>query len=107
MDWKKITISQWASITTAIIFAIGAFYLALSKIWGFPFGEEVNSTCNAISALVASVLGAFTMKKVGTNNIELLDEYHALGGNSYMSVKAEKYIMEKEDFNNADRSKRN
>ena len=36
--------------------AVGAFYLALCKIWGFSYGDEVNNTIVAIATLLATTL---------------------------------------------------
>ena len=35
---------------------LGTFYLAISAIWGFGFGEEVNETVMAVAALLAGTL---------------------------------------------------
>ena len=37
--------------------AIGALYLGLSKIWGFPNGEEVMGTIAAIDTFLGVMLG--------------------------------------------------
>ena len=36
--------------------ALGVFYLALCRIWSFPFGDEVNNTIVAVAALMATTL---------------------------------------------------
>ena len=36
--------------------SLGLFYIALAKIWGFPFGSEVNETIVAAATLVAATL---------------------------------------------------
>jgi len=36
--------------------ALGVFYLTLCKIWGFPFGTEVNETIVAVATLMAATL---------------------------------------------------
>ena len=36
--------------------AVGVFYLALCKIWGFSYGDEVNNTIVAIATLLATTL---------------------------------------------------
>lgn len=36
--------------------AIGIFYLALAKIWGFPFADEVNQTIAAVATLLGTLL---------------------------------------------------
>lgn len=36
--------------------ALGVFYLGLCKIWGFPFGDEVNQTIVLIATLLGTTL---------------------------------------------------
>lgn len=36
--------------------AIGVFYLALCQIWGFRYGDELNKSILAFSALLAATL---------------------------------------------------
>lgn len=36
--------------------ALGVFYVAIAKIWGFPWGNEVNETIMALAALLAATL---------------------------------------------------
>ena len=36
--------------------AIGVFYLTVSKIWGIPFGSEINETVVALATLLAALL---------------------------------------------------
>ena len=43
-------------IAQIVLPAIGALYFALAKIWGFPFGSEVNETIVAAATLVAATL---------------------------------------------------
>lgn len=40
--------------------ALGAFYFALSQIWGFPYGEEVVGTIAAIDTFLGAILGVST-----------------------------------------------
>lgn len=41
--------------------ALGVFYLAISAIWGFPYGDKVNETVLAVSTLLAATLEVSTM----------------------------------------------
>ena len=43
-------------LSEVAITAAGACYLALSKIWGWPYGDAVVATCAAVSTF----LGIFT-----------------------------------------------
>lgn len=36
--------------------ALGVFYLGLCKIWGFPYGDEVNQTIVLIATLLGTTL---------------------------------------------------
>lgn len=36
--------------------SLGLFYVAISKIWGLPWGSEVNDTIVAIATLLAATL---------------------------------------------------
>lgn len=37
--------------------ALGSLYLGLSKIWGFPYGEEIVGTLTAVDLFLGAVLG--------------------------------------------------
>lgn len=51
--------------------ALGIFYLALSTIWGLPFGDEINQTIVAVATLLATTLeiatGVYLARKDDTN----------------------------------------
>ena len=36
--------------------AIGTLYMALAKIWGFPYGTEIVGTITAIDAFLGAIL---------------------------------------------------
>lgn len=36
--------------------SLGLFYVAISKIWGLPWGSEINETIVAIATLLAATL---------------------------------------------------
>lgn len=42
--------------------ALATLYFALSKIWGFPFGEEVVGTISAIDVFLGAILGISSME---------------------------------------------
>lgn len=42
--------------------SLGLFYLALCKIWGLPFGSEVNDTIVAVATLLAATLEISTAR---------------------------------------------
>ena len=37
--------------------ALGAFYFALSQIWGLPYGEQIVGTLTAIDTFLGVLLG--------------------------------------------------
>ena len=48
------------TIQRYILPALGTLYLALSQIWGFPYGEEIVGTITAVDAFMAALLGIST-----------------------------------------------
>lgn len=38
------------------MYALGAFYIGLCAVWGFPFGDEVNKTLALVATLLAATL---------------------------------------------------
>lgn len=52
--------------------ALAVFYLALCQIWGLPYGDEVNKTVLAISALMAATLEISTSSYHASNVTDLL-----------------------------------
>ena len=42
--------------------SLGLFYLAICKIWGFPFGQEVDDTILAVATLLAATLEVSSSK---------------------------------------------
>lgn len=51
---------------------LAVFYLALCQIWGLPYGDEVNKTVLAISALMATTLEISTSSYHASNVTDLL-----------------------------------
>ena len=51
---------------------LAVFYLALCQIWGLPYGDEVNKTVLAISALMATTLEISTSSYHASNVTNLL-----------------------------------
>lgn len=41
--------------------AVGVLYLALSNIWGLPYGDAINATVVAVATFLASVLEVSTV----------------------------------------------
>ena len=41
--------------------AVGVLYLALSNIWGLPYGDAINATVVAVATFLASILEVSTV----------------------------------------------
>lgn len=50
------------AVATIILPAVSALYLALSQIWGFGFGEQVDATITAVVCFLNAILGLFLKK---------------------------------------------
>lgn len=51
--------------------AVGVLYLAISAIWGLPFGDQINQTIVAVSAFLATFLEIATSKWNKENSISI------------------------------------
>ena len=58
MDNKVYDILKY--IAQIALPALGAFYFALSQIWGLPYGEQIVGTITALDALLGCLLGIST-----------------------------------------------
>ena len=47
-------------IALVVLDAIGVLYKGLAAVWGWPFGEEVLTTCALISAFIGALIGVST-----------------------------------------------
>lgn len=52
---KLYDILKW--VTMIVIPGLGTLYSALASIWGFPLGEQVVSTCAAVTTFLGVLLG--------------------------------------------------
>lgn len=52
--------------------ALGIFYLALCKIWGFNFGSEVNETIVAVATFLAATLEIFSVGFYKENDLKIV-----------------------------------
>lgn len=57
---KVYDVMKW--IAQYFIPAIGALYFGLSRIWGFPYGEEIVGTLTLIDTFLGAVLGISTVQ---------------------------------------------
>lgn len=56
---KAYDILKW--LTLVGLPALGALYFGLSKIWGFPFGEEIVGTLALLTTFLGALLGLSTV----------------------------------------------
>ena len=62
--------------------ALGVCYLGLCKIWGFPFGDEVNQTIVLIATLLGTTLEIATaqyLKSIKKTSESFSDQNHIEG----------------------------
>jgi hypothetical protein len=62
--------------------AIGIFYLAIAKIWGFPFADEINQTIAALATLLGTLLEISTaqyLKQIKKTSESFSDQNHIEG----------------------------
>jgi len=57
---KTYNVMKW--VTAIGLPAAGALYFGLSKIWGFPLGEEVVGSLALITVFSGTLLGISTVK---------------------------------------------
>ena len=55
---KVYDVLKWIALIA--LDAIGVCYKTLALIWGWPYGEEVLSTCAALSVLIGALIGVST-----------------------------------------------
>lgn len=70
---KLYTVLKW--IATVGLPAITALWLGLSKVWGFPFAEEIGATLALVTTFLGALLG------IGSIRYQLLnsDKNDAVG----------------------------
>ena len=55
MSNKVYDVLKWIALIA--LDAVGLFYSTVAAIWGLPFGDQVLTTCTAISVLIATLIG--------------------------------------------------
>lgn len=69
MSNKAYDVLKW--IALVVMPAVATFYMALSTIWGFPYGEQVVGTITALETFLGAILGISSIqyaKKEGEKN---------------------------------------
>ena len=52
---KVYDILKWIALVA--LDAVGVFYKTIATIWSLPLGDEILSTCAALSLLVGALIG--------------------------------------------------
>ena len=60
MSNKCYDVLKW--IAQILLPALATLYFALSKIWGFPYAEEIVGTISAIDVFLGALLGISSAK---------------------------------------------
>lgn len=60
MNNKLYDVLKWLALVA--LDAVGIFYKTIATIWALPFGDEILSTCAAISVLVGALIGISSAK---------------------------------------------
>lgn len=63
---RTYDILKW--VAQIVLPALGAFYFALSSIWGLPYGEQIVGTITAVDALLGALLGISTAQYKAKDN---------------------------------------
>lgn len=69
---KTYNTMKW--IALYLLPALGTLYYALSRIWGFPYGENIVGTITAIDAFLGAVLGISSSKYKGDGEMVINTE---------------------------------
>jgi hypothetical protein len=63
---KIYTVAKWC--VTVVLPALLACYIAISKVWGWPYSEEIAATAAAVIACLATILGIGSMRYAKLND---------------------------------------
>ena len=55
---KWYDVLKWLSLV--VFNAVGVLYKTLAGVWGWPYGEEVVTTCAAIALFIGALIGVST-----------------------------------------------
>ena len=55
-------------LCTILIPAISSLYFGLSKIWGFPYGEEITGTLALVATFIGALIGISSVSYYAENN---------------------------------------
>ena len=57
---KVYDVLKWVALVA--LPALGTLYFGLSKIWGFPYGEEIVGTITVVDTFLGALLGISTIQ---------------------------------------------
>ena len=60
---KVYDVLKWIALVA--LPALGSLYFGLSKIWGFPYGEEIVGTITVVDTFLGALLGISTIQYNG------------------------------------------
>ena len=60
MRMSNETYAFWKRINRYVLPALGALYFGLTKIWGLPYGAEIEGTIALVNTFLAAVLKVST-----------------------------------------------
>ena len=66
MSNKVYDILKW--IALVVLPALATLYLALSGIWGLPYGDQIVGTITAIDTFLGALLGVSSINYANKNN---------------------------------------
>lgn len=64
---KVYDILKWLALIA--LNAIGVLYKTLATIWGWPFGEEILTTCAALALFIGTLIGISTAEYNKSKNL--------------------------------------
>lgn len=64
---KVYDVLKWLALIA--LNAIGVLYKTLATIWGWPFGEEILTTCAALALFIGTLLGISTVEYNKSKNL--------------------------------------
>lgn len=71
MENKTLLSNTWYDVLKWVALialnAIGLCYLSIASIWGLPYGEEINRTCQALSLFLGALIGVSTAQYNSVN----------------------------------------
>lgn len=58
---KVASVLKWVSLVALPL--IATFWIAISEIWGLPYGQQIGATITALDALLGGLVGTKIVNK--------------------------------------------